>query len=232
MGSTQRAERVPVAGISDGVASAALQLAEQSRQESAAVAEGLRAHDAQLLDRLILQYQHRLLRYLLYLTGNLDLSEDLFQETWMRVLARGAQFRGNSQFVTWLFTIARNLVFDLRRRTTMASLEQLCDDGNHRPFEVASLDKTPFDHYAIRENGKLLSDAVSYAEAATTRGAGVAVYGRYVTRGDCGNNRRTRCDGQGPALSRTGCAETTHAGTIDAAGLVLPEQLQAAELRA
>ena len=160
MGSTQRAERVPVAGISDGVASAALQLAEQSRQESAAVAEGLRAHDAQLLDRLIVQYQHRLLRYLLYLTGNLDLSEDLFQETWMRVLARGAQFRGNSQFVTWLFTIARNLVFDLRRRTTMASLEQLCDDGNHRPFEVASLDKTPFDHYAIRENGKLLSDAV------------------------------------------------------------------------
>jgi len=39
------------------------------------------------------QYQHRLLRYLLYLTGNRELAEDLFQETWMRVLMRGAQFQ-------------------------------------------------------------------------------------------------------------------------------------------
>jgi RNA polymerase sigma-70 factor (ECF subfamily) len=156
MDSGPRAEQETVAGMN----TVALPLAEQTRQENAAVAEGLKAHDPQLLDRLILQYQHRLRRYLLFLTGNLDLSEDLFQETWMRVLARGAQFRGNSQFVTWLFTIARNLVFDLRRRTTMASLEQLCDDGNRRPLEVPSLDGTPFDHYATRENRRLLSDAV------------------------------------------------------------------------
>ena len=39
-----------------------------------------------LLDELIVRYQHRLLRYLLYLTGNREVAEDLFQETWMRVL--------------------------------------------------------------------------------------------------------------------------------------------------
>jgi RNA polymerase sigma-70 factor (ECF subfamily) len=140
---------------------AALQLAEQMRTENARVAEGLKRHDPGILDELILVYQHRLLRYLLYLTGNRELAEDLFQETWMRVLMRGAQFNGNSRFDTWLFTIARNLVIDLRRRRSMASLEELCEASDEeRPFEIPSQEKTPFDHLATLESGQLVADAL------------------------------------------------------------------------
>jgi RNA polymerase sigma-70 factor (ECF subfamily) len=143
------------------MSTAALQLAEQVRHENSLVAEGLKRHDPQILDELIVQYQHRLLRYLLYLTGNREVAEDLFQETWMRVLVRGAQFNGNSRFDTWLFTIARNLVIDLRRRKSMASLEELCDTGDDdRPFEVPSQDKTPFDHLATLESGHLVTEAL------------------------------------------------------------------------
>jgi len=143
------------------MSTAALQIAEVVRSENARVIEGLRRHDPQLLDELILQYQHRLLRYLLYLTGNREMAEDLFQETWMRVLMRGAQFNGNSRFDTWLFTIARNLVIDLRRRRSMASLEEMCEAGEEdRPFEVASQDKTPFDHLATLERGQLVAEAL------------------------------------------------------------------------
>lgn len=143
------------------MAAAALQLVDQARTENARVAEGLKRHDPQLLDELIVQYQYRLLRYLLYLTGNRELAEDLFQETWMRVLVRGAQFNGNSRFDTWLFTIARNLVIDLRRRRSMASLEEMCEAGDEeRPFEVASQEKTPFDHLATMESGQLVADAL------------------------------------------------------------------------
>ena len=63
---------------------------DQARQESLAIAEGLKRRKAGLLDELIVRYQHRLLRYLLYLTGNRETAEDLFQEVWMRVLVRGA----------------------------------------------------------------------------------------------------------------------------------------------
>ena len=91
---------------------------EQVRQENLAVSAGLKRQDAGLLDELIVRYQHRLLRYLLYLTGNRELSEDLFQEVWMRVLVRGAQFNGQARFDTWLFTIARNLVIDQKRKRT------------------------------------------------------------------------------------------------------------------
>src|SRR6266568_3150727 len=56
--------------------------------EEAQIARGLRRRDPDLLDALIEQYQHRLLRYLLHLTGNRAVAEDLFQEVWVRVQAR------------------------------------------------------------------------------------------------------------------------------------------------
>jgi RNA polymerase sigma-70 factor, ECF subfamily len=139
----------------------ALQLAEQVRQENARVVAGLKRHDPQLLDELIVQYHHRLLRYLLYLTGNRELAEDLFQETWMRVLMRGAQFNGNSRFDTWLFTIARNLVIDVRRRRSMVSLEEMFEaSDDERPFEVVSQDKTPFEHLVTLEHGVVVAEAL------------------------------------------------------------------------
>src|SRR5580698_2647948 len=124
---------------------ASLTALDQVHNENAVVAQGLKRHDPELLDRLIVQYQHRLLRYLLFLTGNREMSEDIFQETWMRVLTRGTQYNGAARFDTWLFTIARNLVIDLRRKRTMASLESMCEnDGDDRPFEIASDEPTPF----------------------------------------------------------------------------------------
>ncbi len=138
-----------------------LALAAASRAESVSIAQRLKRQDPAVLDSLIVEYQHRLLRYLLYLTSNRELAEDLFQETWMRVLLRGAQFKGDSRFDTWLFTIARNLVIDYRRRRTMASLEELAERGDdERPFEIASDAPTPFDHYMTRQNGQIVAEAL------------------------------------------------------------------------
>jgi RNA polymerase sigma-70 factor (ECF subfamily) len=138
-----------------------LTLTEQSRSDNALIAQGLKRHDADLLDRLILQYQHRLLRYLLFLTGNREIAEDLFQETWMRVLTRGTQYNGSARFDTWLFTIARNLVIDFRRKRTMSSLEEMCEnDGDDRPFEIPSNEPNPFDHYQSSENAQRMAEAL------------------------------------------------------------------------
>ncbi len=111
---------------------------EEVQRENLAIARGLKRNDPELLDQLIETYQHRLLRYLLFLTGKREVAEDLFQETWMRVLLRGAQYNGKARFDTWLFTIARNLVIDLSRKRQMASLDEMSEAGeDERPFEVA-----------------------------------------------------------------------------------------------
>jgi RNA polymerase sigma-70 factor (ECF subfamily) len=155
----------PTAVIRSIFASGSATLAEeQVRQENLAVAEGLKRQEAGLLDELIVRYQHRLLRYLLFLTGNREMAEDLFQDVWMRVLTRGGQFNGKARFETWLFTIARNLVIDHRRKRTMASLDELFETGNDddRPmtFEVADGDPTPFDRSSSVEDREQISAAL------------------------------------------------------------------------
>jgi RNA polymerase sigma-70 factor, ECF subfamily len=137
---------------------------EAVRQENLAIAEGLKHQEAGLLDELIQRYQHRLLRYLLYLTSSRELAEDLFQEVWMRVLMRGAQFNGKARFDTWLFTIARNLVIDYRRKRTLASLDELVDGSSDddRPvtFEISDEQPTPFDRMASREDAERVAEAL------------------------------------------------------------------------
>src|SRR6202161_16843 len=137
---------------------------EQVRQESLAVAQALKRQDAGLLDELIVRYQHRLLRYLLYLTSNREMAEDLFQEVWRRVLVRGAQFNGQARFETWLFTIARNLVIDQRRKRTMSSLDELVDgtseDDRAMSFEIAADGPSPFDYFSNFEDRKCVAAAL------------------------------------------------------------------------
>lgn len=137
---------------------------EAVRQENLAIADGLKKQEAGLLDELIVRYQHRLLRYLLYLTSSRELAEDLFQEVWMRVLVRGGQFNGKSRFDTWLFTIARNLVIDFRRKRTLASLDELfegnSDDDRGMSFEVMDDQPTPFDRLANGEDRERIAEAL------------------------------------------------------------------------
>ncbi|MGB6745513.1 MAG: sigma-70 family RNA polymerase sigma factor [Terracidiphilus sp.] len=137
---------------------------EQVRRENLAVAQGLKRQDAGLLDELIVRYQHRLLRYLLYLTGHREQAEDLFQEVWMRVLVRGGQFNGQARFETWLFTIARNLVIDQRRKRTACSLDELfeghSDDDRPMSFEPADGEPTPFDRFSNLEDRERIAKAL------------------------------------------------------------------------
>jgi RNA polymerase sigma-70 factor (ECF subfamily) len=134
------------------------------RQESLEIAQGLKRQDVGLLDELIVRYQHRLLRYLLYLTSNREQAEDLFQEVWMRVLVRGGQFNGKARFDTWLFTVARNLVIDLRRKRTMSSLDEMFeasgDEDRPMGIEIAADAPSPFDEYAGGEDRARLAAAL------------------------------------------------------------------------
>lgn len=112
-----------------------VQFAALMTDDAKTLSQGLIRRDPDLLDHLIELYQQRLYRYLLFLTGNLALAEDLFQETWIRVLERGHQYNAKSRFESWLFAIARNLVIDASRRKKIPSLEDLGDPESNRPYD-------------------------------------------------------------------------------------------------
>ncbi len=152
--------------VSDDVMNAAsIALVEQTQRENAAIAYGLKRQDTAVLDQLIEQYQHRLLRYLLFLTGKREVAEDLFQETWMRVLVRGSQYNGKARFDTWLFTIARNLVIDLSRKRSTLSLDEMRDvEEGERPFEVASEMANPLENFQSAESASQVAAALLHLE--------------------------------------------------------------------
>ena len=138
------------------------------RQENMAIAAGLRRQDPGLLDQLIVRYQHRLMRYLLYLTGNREESEYLFQEVWMRVLVRGGQYDAKARFDTWMLTIARNLVIDQRRKRTVQSLDEIIEnahnDENSAEFELTADGPSPFEECAGIEDRRRLAETLMTLE--------------------------------------------------------------------
>jgi RNA polymerase sigma-70 factor (ECF subfamily) len=139
---------------------------EWTLRENVEIARGLRRRDPELLERLIERYQHRLLRYLVFLTGNRELSEDIFQETWIRVMERGKQYNGKAKFDTWLFAIARHLVIDWSRKKTTTSLEALQEQyGNEQAFDVPSNEPSPFDAVTCRENRESVQAALGRLDA-------------------------------------------------------------------
>ena len=132
----------------------------EMESEARAIARGLRRRDPQLLGRLIEQYQHRLLRYLVYLAGTRELAEDLFQETCIRVLERGHQYDGRHEFITWLYAVARNLTIDYLRKQRPVSLDGLMEDEGNAPAEPADTRPLAWEVVAQHEQAERISTAL------------------------------------------------------------------------
>ena len=142
--------------------------------ETEKIARGLRERDMQLVADLVGRCQHRLVRYLLYLTGKREYAEDLAQETWIRVLQRGSQYNGRQRFDPWLFAIARNLAIDsLRKKQKGVPAASSPNDhdamlllpaSGPSPFEAAARSED-----AIRLAGQLQILSPLYREALLLR---------------------------------------------------------------
>ena len=82
-------------------------------------------------ERLYRDNRERVLRFLLHLTGDVELARDLVQETFARYLSR---YGRDSEQPGLLFTIARNAGLDaLRRRRTSALPERETADPRRDP---------------------------------------------------------------------------------------------------
>ena len=126
--------------------------------ETQRIARGLRLRDVALIHQLVEQYQYRLVRYLIYLTGRRDHVEDLVQETWLRVLERGDRYDSRFRFEPWLFAIARHLAIDHLRRSRDLSLDTGSSPDRDSPSEPPAKNyPSPFEIAARTEDARRLS---------------------------------------------------------------------------
>lgn len=72
--------------------------------------------DVRAFELLLSRHRGPVYAFLLRSVRDRAVAEDLFQETFLRVVQRADQFTGQSKLTTWVYTIARNLTVDHARR--------------------------------------------------------------------------------------------------------------------
>jgi RNA polymerase sigma-70 factor, ECF subfamily len=97
-----RSEQTESAGLSPEI---------QEQEILAQLKTGERHNLGFLIDR----HGAALMSYLMAITGKQDLAEDVFQDTWIRVMERIRAYDPSRSFAPWLFRIARNLAYDRLR---------------------------------------------------------------------------------------------------------------------
>lgn len=82
------------------------------------------------LSALVDTHGRMLYGYILSMTHNRPEADDIFQETWFRVMRRAARFR-EGNFKGWIMRIAHNIMIDrFRRNRPNLSLEAADSEGN------------------------------------------------------------------------------------------------------
>jgi RNA polymerase sigma-70 factor (ECF subfamily) len=99
-----------------------------------------------------------LFRYLLRLTRDRALSEDLVQDVFLRVLKYARSYDPDQPFAVWLYSMARHALFDARRKWR----SETTDDGIG---EIRSSDPMPEELFTRKQDVQYLEKALQQLPA-------------------------------------------------------------------
>jgi RNA polymerase sigma-70 factor (ECF subfamily) len=81
--------------------------------------------DRQALAELIERYERPVRYFIRRLVDNADLADELYQDTWLRVIRKIHTLANPERFTVWLYRIARNRVYEeFRRRRKQVELDE------------------------------------------------------------------------------------------------------------
>ncbi len=122
------------------------------------VAEG----GVEAYEQLYHRYKNRILTFIHRYVGDREWAEDLTHETFLKLYKNPRAFDPRNRFVTWLFTVARNLSIDfLRRRKSVSPLTVNDGDDDSFSLELPDSDTTsPVDRALIRELEENIQDVL------------------------------------------------------------------------
>jgi RNA polymerase sigma-70 factor, ECF subfamily len=124
------------------------------------------AGDKRAYGLLVLKYQRRIQRLIGRMVRDIDLVEDITQETFIRAYRALHQFRGDAQFYTWLYRIAVNTakksLLGLKRNITVSENLYLSDDENETSWRKSEpiSHETPESVLAAKELAALVNTAL------------------------------------------------------------------------
>ena len=139
---------------------------ENAADSDALLVERTVAGDQKAFELLVIKYQRRIQRLIGRMVRDVDLVEDIAQETFIRAYRALAQFRGEAQFYTWLYRIAVNTakkaLMDLKRNPTVSeNAYKSADDDETSPLEnELTSSETPDAVLASKEIAEIINAAM------------------------------------------------------------------------
>lgn len=126
------------------------------------------AGDQVAFELLVIKYQRRIQRLIGRMVRDVDLVEDIAQETFIRAYRALHQFRGDAQFYTWLYRIAVNtakkFLLELKRDSAISeSSSKLNEDGDETSWSRSESmsDETPETVLAAKEIAIVVNDVLN-----------------------------------------------------------------------
>jgi RNA polymerase sigma-70 factor (ECF subfamily) len=97
----------------------------------------LQGGDMACYDELVARFKDRLYGFILRMVRNGQTSEDLLQETFLRLYVHRMSYRTIARFSTWIYTIAANLVRShMRKQNKMPFTDLENDRDDEKPREL------------------------------------------------------------------------------------------------
>lgn len=97
-----------------------------------------RGGDDDAFAQLYARHRGALLRFTRHLCHHAAEAEEIFQETWIAVIASRARYRPGSAFITWLFAIAHRRAADSRRKRARRPADTGLVDFDELPSSAAT----------------------------------------------------------------------------------------------
>jgi RNA polymerase sigma factor (sigma-70 family) len=113
---------------------------------------------------LVERYSERLLHYIYRFLGDMRRSEDLLQETFLRVYRNRHAYRRIAKFSTWLYTIAGNLArseYRKRKRQRTYSLHSVNRDNEEYEMEIPDESFSPDTHTESTIQDRFIQEALN-----------------------------------------------------------------------
>ena len=101
------------------------------------------------------RYKNRVFGFLIRMTGDREIAEDLLQDTFLAAMRNAVQFDRQRNFLSWIFGIAHKRTIDYFRHVKVENEHQADTDGS-----VGKEPETPDVHFTNMQLKSLINDAI------------------------------------------------------------------------
>lgn len=119
-------------------------------------------HDA--MEELVVRNKNRVFTYILLIVKNQEIAEDLFQETFIKVIKslRNGKYFENGKFISWVLRISHNLIIDhfrkLKGYNTFSNDDRETDVFNSVQHSESTVEEKLIKDQVLQQVGDLIHE--------------------------------------------------------------------------